>query len=643
MEEAAEAPRRRGSVPVPPARPFLDSFRSNVKETFFPDDPLRDFRHEKGWRRRTLAALAYVFPVVGWLSQCTLSTVKSDVIAGVTIASLAIPQGISYAKLANLPPLMGLYASFVPPLVYAMMGTSKHMAVGPVATASLVMASLLESEVVPAENPTLYLHLALTATLLGGIFQAALGILRLGFIIDFLSHSVIKGFMGGTATLVCLQQLKGVLGLKHFTTSTDIINVLRAIFSQTHEWRWETAVMGICFLVFLFITRYISKKKPNLFWVAALSPLVSVILGSLVVYLLHLENHGVQVIGFLKKGINPPSLSNLVFTQPHLTIALKAGIITGIIGLAEAIAVGRIFAIANNYNVDGNKEMIAFGMMNIVGSMTSCLFVAGPFSRSAVNANAGCKTALSNVIMSVMVMIILMFLMPLFQHTPSVVLSAIIMAAMLPLIHFGEMFNLWRIDAFDFVACMGSFFGVIFGSIEIGLFIGVALNLVRVLLFIVRPKTFTLGNMPNTSVFVRTDQYPQSQPIPGYLILRIDAPIFFANASYLKERLERWIEDEEEKLKFKGNPDLQYIILDFTAVASIDTSGINMLKELKDSLKKRGLQLGLASPSSEVIKKLDRSGAMNVIGEELIFLTVDDAVVGCSSRLSKESVHDDIP
>ncbi|KAG6517387.1 hypothetical protein ZIOFF_020773 [Zingiber officinale] len=594
MEEAAEAPRRRGSVPVPPARPFLDSFRSNVKETFFPDDPLRDFRHEKGWRRRTLAALAYVFPVVGWLSQCTLSTVKSDVIAGVTIASLAIPQGISYAKLANLPPLMGLCeCEFRAALGVRDDGDVEAHGGG-------TGGDGLAGDGVAAGvgggaggEPDAVLALGFDGHLIGRDLPSRLG--------DF--------------------KLKGVLGLKHFTTSTDIINVLRAIFSQTHE----------------------SKKKPNLFWVAALSPLVSVILGSLVVYLLHLENHGVQVIGFLKKGINPPSLSNLVFTQPHLTIALKAGIITGIIGLAEAIAVGRIFAIANNYNVDGNKEMIAFGMMNIVGSMTSCLFVAGPFSRSAVNANAGCKTALSNVIMSVMVMIILMFLMPLFQHTPSVVLSAIIMAAMLPLIHFGEMFNLWRIDAFDFVACMGSFFGVIFGSIEIGLFIGVALNLVRVLLFIVRPKTFTLGNMPNTSVFVRTDQYPQSQPIPGYLILRIDAPIFFANASYLKERLERWIEDEEEKLKFKGNPDLQYIILDFTAVASIDTSGINMLKELKDSLKKRGLQLGLASPSSEVIKKLDRSGAMNVIGEELIFLTVDDAVVGCSSRLSKESVHDDIP
>ncbi|KAG6520312.1 hypothetical protein ZIOFF_017360 [Zingiber officinale] len=594
MEEAAEVPRRRGSVPVPPARPFLDSFRSNVKETFFPDDPLRDFRHEKGWRRRTLAALAYVFPVVGWLSQCTLSTVKSDVIAGVTIASLAIPQGISYAKLANLPPLMGLCeCEFRAALGVRDDGDVEAHGGG-------AGGDGLAGDGVAAGvgggaggEPDAVLALGFDGHLIGRDLPSRLG--------DF--------------------KLKGVLGLKHFTTSTDIINVLRAIFSQTHE----------------------SKKKPNLFWVAALSPLVSVILGSLVVYLLHLENHGVQVIGFLKKGINPPSLSNLVFTQPHLTIALKAGIITGIIGLAEAIAVGRIFAIANNYNVDGNKEMIAFGMMNIVGSMTSCLFVAGPFSRSAVNANAGCKTALSNVIMSVMVMIILMFLMPLFQHTPSVVLSAIIMAAMLPLIHFGEMFNLWRIDAFDFVACMGSFFGVIFGSIEIGLFIGVALNLVRVLLFIVRPKTFTLGNMPNTSVFVRTDQYPQSQPIPGYLILRIDAPIFFANASYLKERLERWIEDEEEKLKFKGNPDLQYIILDFTAVASIDTSGINMLKELKDSLKKRGLQLGLASPSSEVIKKLDRSGAMNVIGEELIFLTVDDAVVGCSSRLSKESVCDDIP
>ncbi|KAJ0113568.1 hypothetical protein Patl1_03314 [Pistacia atlantica] len=204
--------------------------------------------------------------------------------------------------------------------------------------------------------------------------------------------------MGGAATVVCLQQLKGILGISHFTHSTDIISVMRSVFTQTNEWRWESAVLGCCFLFFLLTTRYF--------------------------------------IGQLKKGLNPPSLTDLVFVSPHLMAAIKTGIITGVIAMAEGIAVGRSFAMFKNYHIDGNKEMIAFGMMNIAGSCTSCYLTTGPFSRSAVNFNAGCKTAMSNVVMAMAVMITLLFLTPLFHYTPLVVLSAIIMAAMLGLIDY---------------------------------------------------------------------------------------------------------------------------------------------------------------------------------------------------------------
>lgn len=510
-----------------------------------------------------------------------------------------------------------------------MMGSSRDLAVGTVAVASLLIGSMLGAEVSPTENPALYLHLAFTATFFAGVFQASLGILRLGFIVDFLSHAAIVGFMAGAATVVCLQQLKGMLGLEHFTTSTDLVSVMRSVFSQTHQWRWESVVLGSGFLFFLLLTRFFSKRRPKLFWISAAAPLTSVILGSVLVYLTHAENHGIQIIGYLKKGLNPLSVTSLNFTPPYMMLAVKTGIITGVIALAEGIAVGRSFAMFKNYHIDGNKEMIAIGTMNVLGSFTSCYLTTGPFSRSAVNYNAGCKTAMSNVVMSAAVMVTLLFLTPLFHYTPLVVLSAIIMSAMLGLIDFPAAAHLWRVDKVDFCVCAGAYLGVVFGSVELGLVVAVAISVLRVLLFVARPRTTVLGNVPDTAMYRRMDQYATARAVPGVLVLRVDSPIYFANASYLRERISRWIDDDQERTAAKAEMSAQYVVLDMGAVGSIDTSGTSMLDELKKTLDRRGIQIVLANPGSEVMKKLDSSKVLELIGHEWIFPTVAEAVAEC--------------
>ncbi|CAA2942090.1 sulfate transporter -like [Olea europaea subsp. europaea] len=619
-------------VAIPPPQPFVKSLKNTLKETFFPDDPLRQFKNQPP-RRKFILALQYLFPIIEWGPKYSLKFFKSDLIAGITIASLAIPQGISYAKLANLPPILGLYSSFVPPLIYAVFGSSKDLAVGTVAVGSLLTASMLGNVVNANENPKLYLHLAFTATFFTGLFEAALGIFRLGFIVDFLSHATIVGFMGGAATVVSLQQLKGILGLDHFTSATDVVSVMRSVFSQRHKWRWESTVLGSGFLFYLLLSRYFSKKKPKLFWISAMAPLTSIVLGSLLVYLTHAEKHGIQVIGYLRKGINPLSIMDLEFGSAYLTTAIKTGIVTGLIALAEGIAVGRSFAMYKNYNIDGNKEMIAFGMMNIAGSCTSCYLTSGPFSRSAVNFNAGCKTAVSNIVMAIAVMITLLFLTPLFHYTPLVVLSSIIIAAMLGLIDYEAAIHLWHIDKFDFLVCMSAYIGVVFTNIEIGLIMAVGISLLRVLLFVARPRTLVLGNIPGSEIYRNVDQYPNTNNVPGVLVLEIDAPIYFANASYLRERISRWIDDKEDRLKSSGETSLQYVILDMSAVGNIDTSGIGMLEEIKKILDRRELKLALANPGAEVMKKMNKSKFIEKIGQEWIFLTVEEAVGACNFML----------
>ncbi|XP_019427380.1 PREDICTED: sulfate transporter 3.1-like [Lupinus angustifolius] len=286
-----------------------------------------------------------------------------------------------------------------------------------------------------------------------------------------------------------------------------------------------------------------------------------------------------------------------------------------------------------NYHIDGNKEMIAIGTMNIVGSFTSCYLTTGPFSRSAVNYNAGCKTAASNIVMSIAVMVTLLCLTPLFHYTPLVVLSAIIVSAMLGLIDYEAAIHLWKIDKFDFVICISAYIGVVFGSVEIGLIVAVALSLLRILLFIARPRTFVLGNIPNSVIYRNVEQYPNANHVPGILILKIDAPIYFANASYLRERITRWIDEEEDRIKATGETSLQYVIMDMTAVGNIDTSGISMLEEVKKIADRRELQLVLVNPGSEVMKKLNKSKFQMDLGQKWFYLTVAEAVGACNYML----------
>lgn len=622
-------------VGIPESKSVAHQFSSKVKETFFPDDPFRQFRgqpHGKQW----MLGLMYLFPILEWAPKYSLSVFKSDVISGLTIASLAIPQGISYAKLASLPPIIGLYSSFVPPLIYSVLGSSRDLAVGPVSIASLLLGAMLREEVSPIREPVLYLQLAFTATFFAGVFQASLGILRLGFIIDFLSRATLIGFMAGAAVIVSLQQLKGLLGIQHFTTKMDMISVLHSVLERKNEWTWQTVVMGLFFLALLLTARYISKRNPKLFWISAAAPLTSVIIATVFVFATKADKHGISIIGHLKKGLNPPSLNMLRFNGSYLGLAIKTGLVTGLISLTEGIAVGRTFASIKDYQVDGNKEMMAIGLMNMAGSCTSSYVTTGSFSRSAVNYNAGCKSAVSNIVMALTVMVTLLLLTPLFYYTPGVVLASIIIAAVLGLIDFPAAYFIWKVDKMDFLACVGAFMGVIFLSVQMGLLIAVGISVFKILLHVTRPHTSLQGRIPGTNYYRNIEQYSEATRIPAFLILRIDAPIYFANSTYLKERIMRWVSEEEDRIESENEDTLQYVILDMTAVTTIDTTGVNIVVEVKKTLEKRGLQVAMVNPGAGVMEKLRRANLIESLGQDCLYLTVGEAVISYSSTMKEQ-------
>ncbi|XP_009403141.2 probable sulfate transporter 3.3 [Musa acuminata AAA Group] len=632
--ETSEAVHR---VAEPPPQSTVDKMKVRMKETFFPDDPFRRFKGQPLKRKWVLAA-QYLFPVLDWAPSYSFSLFKSDLVAGLTIASLAIPQGISYAKLASLPPVVGLYTSFVPPLVYSVLGSSRDLAVGPVSITSLVMGSMLRQVANPITDPYLFLQLAFTATFFAGLFQASVGILRLGFIIDFLSKATLVGFMAGSAIIVSLQQLRNLLGIVHFTKKMGVVPVMSSVFHNTNEWSWQTAAMGICFLAFLLLARHVGMRRPKLYWISVGAPLASVIVSTLVVFLLKAQNHGISTIGKLRCGLNRPSWDKLLFDGTHLSATMKTGLVTGIISLAEGIASGRTFASLRSYKVDGNKEMMAIGLMNVVGSCTSCYVSTGAFSRSAVNHNAGCKTAMSNVVMATTVMVTLLLLMPLFAYTPNVVLAAIIIAAVVGLVDVPAACNIWKLDKVDFLVCLSSFLGVVFVSVQQGLAIAIGLSTFRILLQITRPKMIAVGNIPGTSIYRDMHQYEEAKGVPGFLILAIEAPINFSNTTYLNERITRWIENETNETTMEDKEaSLRFLILDLSAVPTVDTSGITFLNELKKSTEKDGLEVIFVNPMGEVMEKLQRANKIHeFLGVGSLYLTIREAVISLSPFI-KES------
>ncbi|CAN0864450.1 Sulfate transporter 2.1 [Linum grandiflorum] len=513
--------------------------------------------------------LQSMFPVLSWGRNYKLKMFKNDLMAGLTLASLCIPQSIGYATLANLEPQYGLYTSVIPPLIYAVMGTSREMAIGPVAVVSLLLSSMLQKLQDPSVNPDGFRNLVFTATLFAGVFQAAFGLFRLGFLVDFLSHAAIVGFMAGAAIVIGLQQLKGLLGISHFTNKTDVVSVGEAVWTSVHHsWNPYNFVLGISFLCFIMVSRFVGRRYKKLFWLGSVAPLISVALSTLVVYLTGADRHGVNIIKHIKGGSNPSSVHHLQLNDPHIGEVAKTGLVVAVIALTEAVAVGRSFATMKGYNIDGNKEMVAIGFMNVVGSFTSCYVATGSFSRSAVNFSAGCETAVSNVVMAVTVFLCLELFTRLLYYTPMAILASIILSALPGLIDFDEALKIWRIDKLDFLACFGAFVGVLFASVEIGLLIAVGISFFKIILISIQPGTETLGRMPGTQEFCDIEQYPVAIQTPQVLTIRIKSGLLcFANANFIKERIMRLATQEDEKTGKPngGRSTIQLVVLDLSS------------------------------------------------------------------------------
>jgi len=544
-------------------------------------------------------------PATEWLPAYQKKNFRGDLSAGLTTAVMLIPQGMAYAMLAGLDPIIGLYASVVPVLLYAVLGTSRQLAVGPVAMVSLLVASGVGA--IAGDDPTAYLAAAVMLSLVVGGMQLLMGLARLGFLTSFLSHPVLSGFTSAAALIIGMSQLKHLLGV-NIPRSHHVHHILLQAVERASEVNAITLGIGVVSIVLLVGLKKVSPKFPR--------ALAVVVLGTLAVWGFGLQDKGVAIVGGVPAGLPMPSVPAFDFAVVRELIPTALTI--ALVGFMESIAVAQAFARRHKYEIDADQELIGLGVANLGGAFFSAYPVTGGFSRTAVNDQAGAVTPLASIITAVVIAITLLFLTPLFYFLPKAVLAAIIMTAVFGLIDVKEVKHLWKVDRADLVLLAITFFATLSFGIEQGILTGVGASIVWFTFQTTRPHLAVLGRLPGTRVWRNIKRNPDAVRAPGILAIRMDAPFFYGNTKYLKDALNSLIAE--------NNGQLTAIIIDATALSRIDSSAVGALKELAEDYKRRNIRLYLAGIRGPVHDVIKRGHLDDLLPPDRFPLNVDAAV-----------------
>lgn len=565
-------------------------------------------------------AIKQYIPILNWGLHYRREYLVGDITAGIIVASLLIPQGMAYAMLAGLPPEVGLYASILPLIVYACLGTSSNLSVAPVAVDSLMVAAVVST--FAAENTAAYLGLALTLAFMVGIIEILMGVFRLGFLVNFLSQSVISGFISAAAILIGFSQVKHLLGVRIPQTESffQLVSYLGAEVGNTNG---ITLILGLTALVILI---FFNKKVKDYLkqWrvseaaivpITKSAPLLLVIVSSLLVWGLRLDEiAGVRVVGTIPQGLPPISLP--IFDGTTLQQLFPAAVAISFVGFMEAFAVGSFLGSKKRQKLDANQELIALGAANFSAAFTGGYPVTGGLSRSVVNFAAGANTGLASIITAIVIAITLMFLTPLFYFLPQTILAAIILVAVANLLDFGTLKRLWGYDKGDAIAWSAAFIAVLATSVETGILIGAAISLALHLWRTSKPHIAIVGRIGDTEHFRNIERH-SVKTCPHVLAIRIDESLYFANAKYLQNYVQNAI---------SIYPEIKHLVLICSAVNVIDGSGLETLKSLIEELKSVGIDFYLAEVKGPVLDKLEKIGFTEFIGCDRIFLTTDIAM-----------------
>ncbi len=546
------------------------------------------------------------FPILDWASNYKKEWLKGDLNAGLTVGIMLIPQGIAYAMIAGLPPIYGLYTSMILPIVYAVFGTSRQLAVGPVAMDSLIVATGVATL---AEIGTE--HFIEFATLLAfmmGALQVLFGIFKLGFLVNFLSKPVISGFTSAAALIIGLNQLKHLLGID-LHRNNKIQNLVVEAGSKVSQIHWYTFMIGVSSILLILIFKKYFKKIP--------AALVVVVFGILVVKVFHLDQYGVKIVGEIPKGL--PEFRLPHFDKEIMIKLFPISLTLSFIAFLEAISVAKAIEIKHNdYKVIPNQELIALGMSNFIGSFFQTYPGTGGFSRTAVNDQEGAKTPFSGVISSIVLAITLLFLTPVFYYLPKAVLAAIIMVAVFGLLDFSVPKQLLQYSKRDLIILNITLLITATIGIKEGILAGVILSLGMLIYKSTKPHIAILGQVPGTHFYRNRKRFKDVLIDDDILIVRFDAQLHFANQQYFKDKLQEFAQYKGDKLKL--------LVIDGESLNNLDSSAIYALNEIIDYFKNKGVKIvftGLKGPVRDTLKK---SGLIKKIGEDHCFMSIQEAI-----------------
>jgi sulfate permease, SulP family len=565
------------------------------------------------------SGLGRYLPFTRWMRAYRRDDLPSDLVAGIVTAIMLIPQSMAYAQLAGLPPQIGLYASVVPLIIYALLGTSGQLSVGPVAITSLLVFSGVSALADPGSAR--YIQLVLLLALIVGTIKLLLGVLRLGVILNFISHPVLAAFTSASALIIAAGQLKHVLGVpisgEHFYETLYLAAISVGLANPA------TLTIGLLSIALLLFFRKGLRpmlQKAGLQPLAVTlivsgAPLVTVIAGSLVTWLLRLDQSaGVAVVGAI-----PPGLSPLSWPAPNaadIQALMPAAAAIILVSVVESIAVAKALASKRRQAIDPDQELIALGAANIAAGFFSGYPVTGGFARSVVNFQAGAITGLASLVTAAAIALILLFFTPLFYFLPQAVLAATVIVAVFGLVDLKEPRHIWVANRGDAITWGFTFAAVLLLGIESGIFIGVGLSLLIYLWRTSRPHIAVVGRIGESEVYRNILRYDVAT-WPDVVAVRVDESLYFANTRYLEAALLRIIAER---------PEVKHLVLIGSAINFIDSSALHSLESLLQELRDGGVQLHLAEIKGPVMDGLKRAHFVEKIGTQHIHLTTHAAM-----------------
>lgn len=570
-------------------------------------------------------------PILDWLPGYGRGELASDGMAGLIVAIMLVPQGMAYALLAGLPPEVGLYASIVPLVFYGLLGSSRALAVGPVAIVSLMVASTLGE--LHATGSAGYLTGAVLLAFLSGAILLAMGLARLGFLVNFLSHPVISGFSSAAALVIGFSQLKHLLGFEiprsHLITET----IAHAV---THLGQTNVATFGIAAtslaILLIFKSRVASWLKGQGMSGGAADasakagPLVAVLVTTVAVWLFGLDQAAdVKIVADIPAGL--PPLTAPTFDMALIEQLLPAAALIAFVGFLESVSVAKSLASKRRQKIDANQELVALGAANIGASLTGGYPVTGGFSRSLVNLTAGAVTPMASIITAGLIALTVLLFTPLLYFLPKATLAAVIVVAVANLIDVKTLREAWAYNRADAASLIATFAAVLTLGVEVGIVAGAALSIVLYLWRTSRPHMAEVGRVGESEHFRNVLRH-EVEVDPKVLMVRVDESLYFANTAYLEDQLLARVSDR---------PDVEHLVLIMSAVNFIDASALETLETLAERLRDAGVTLHLAEVKGPVMDRLERVAFLDALGEGRVFLSTHAASVALTGRTAAKA------